>query len=83
MEIVVYTNPGCSHCTTVKQLFKRAQVQYTEVVMDRDISFALFKEQFPFATGYPYIVIDGKTIGGLVETAKLFLEKGLVEPPKK
>jgi hypothetical protein len=43
----------------------------------------LFREKFPFAGGYPYVVIDGKEIGGLVETAKLFLEKGLVEPPKK
>jgi glutaredoxin len=83
MEIVVYTNPGCSHCTTVKQLFRRATVEYTEVVMDRDISFALFKEKYPFVTGYPHVVIDGKEIGGLVETAKLFLEKGLVQPPKK
>jgi glutaredoxin 3 len=83
MEIVVYTNPGCSHCNTVKQLFKRAAVEYTEVAMDRDISFSEFKQKFPFADGYPYIVIDGEEIGGLVETAKLFLEKGLVEPPKK
>jgi glutaredoxin len=83
MEIVVYTNPGCSHCNTVKQLFKRAAVEYTEVVMDRDISFALFKQKFPFAPGYPHVVIDGKEIGGLVETAKLFLEQGLVQAPKK
>lgn len=83
MEIVVYTNPGCSHCTTVKKLFRRALVEYTEVVMDRDITFELFRAKFPTAGGYPYVVIDGEEIGGLVETAKLFLEKGLVEPPKK
>jgi len=83
MEIVVYTNPGCSHCATVKKLFRRALVEYTEVVMDRDITFEMFRMKFPLAGGYPYVVIDGKEIGGLVETAKLFLEKGLVEPPKK
>lgn len=83
MEIVAYTNPGCSHCATLKKLFRRAEVQYTEVAVDRDITFQLFKEKFPLAGGYPYVVIDGKEIGGLVETAKLFLEKGLVEAPKK
>ena len=83
MEIVAYTNPSCSHCVTLKKLFKRALVNYTEVVMDRDITFQLFMEKFPNASGYPYVVIDGKEIGGLVETAKLFLEKGLVDPPKK
>ena len=83
MEVVAYTNPGCSHCTTLKKLFKRAEVEYTEVVIDRDISFDLFRQKYPTVGGYPYVEIDGKPIGGLVETAKLFLEKGLVEPPKK
>jgi len=83
MEIVAYTNPGCSHCTTLKQLFKRALVNYTEVTVGRDINFQLFQQKFPKANGYPYVIINGEEIGGLVETAKLFLEKGLVDPPKK
>jgi len=82
MEIVAYTNPGCSHCTTLKKLFKRAAVSYTEVSIGRDITAEDFRLQYPFAIGYPYVTIDGKEIGGLVETAKLFLEKGLVEAPK-
>jgi len=32
----------------------------------------------PDAKTYPYVIIDGEPIGGLVETAKLFIEKGLV-----
>lgn len=83
MEIVAYTNSGCSYCTTLKQLFKRASVSYTEISINRDITNEEFRTKFPLATGYPHVVIDGKEIGGLVETAKLFLEKGLVEAPKK
>lgn len=83
MEIVAYTNPGCSHCTTLKKLFHRAKVEYTEVAIGRDINFELFNAQFPTAKGYPHVVIDGAEVGGLVETAKLFLEKGLVESPNK
>jgi len=83
MEVVAYTNPGCSHCTTLKKLFHRAKINYTEVTIGRDINFQMFREQFPFAEGYPYVIIDGSPVGGLVETAKLFLEKGLVEPPQK
>lgn len=83
MEVVAYTNSGCSYCTTLKQLFKRASVSYTEISVNRDISYEDFISKFPSAGGYPHVVIDGKEIGGLVETAKLFLEKGLVEAPKK
>lgn len=83
MEIVAYTNKGCTYCTTLKQLFKRASVSYTEIAVNRDITHQEFVTKFPTAGGYPHVVIDGQEIGGLVETAKLFLEKGLVDPPKK
>ena len=82
-NITAYTSPGCGHCTTLKKLFERAKVTYNNVTVGDQISHAAFVQQFPMADGYPYVVIDGKSIGGLVETAKLFLEKGLVDPPKK
>jgi len=82
-NITAYTNPGCGHCTTLKKLFERAKVTYNNVTVGDQISHAAFVQQFPMADGYPYVVIDGKSIGGLVETAKLFLEKGLVDPPKR
>ena len=82
-NITAYTSPGCSHCTTLKKLFERAKVTYSNVTVGDDISRAAFMQQFPMADGFPYVVIDGKSIGGLVETAKLFLEKGLVERKKE
>ena len=42
-----------------------------------------FKQDFPDATGFPYVIIDGEKVGGLVETAKLFLQKGIVSSRKK
>jgi glutaredoxin len=78
-NIVAYTSPGCRHCTTLKKLFVRAKVEYTAHEVGVDVSFDTFQQMFPEADGYPYVIIDGKPIGGLVETAKLFLEKGIVE----
>lgn len=83
MEIVAYTNPGCGHCVTLKKLFARAAVEYTDVVIGRDITAVEFMTKFPSVKGYPHVVIDGESIGGLTETAKLFLDKGLVEAPKR
>jgi glutaredoxin 3 len=37
-----------------------------------------FYTECPDAKTYPYVIIDEEPIGGLVETAKLFIEKGLV-----
>ena len=42
-----------------------------------------FKGKYPLATGFPYVIIDGEVVGGLVETARLFIKKGLVSSGKR
>ena len=89
MKIVAYTTNNCKYCTTLVQLFERAGVDYKKILVhDRSseantITTVDFKLKYPEAVGYPYVLIDDVHIGGLVETAKFFLEKGLVTPPKK
>jgi len=82
MEIIAYTTKGCFYCDRLKDLFFRANVNSTLVSVGTDITREEFMDRFPHATGYPYVIIDGEPIGGLVETAKLFLEKGLVSSKK-
>jgi glutaredoxin len=69
MEITAYTSQGCSSCGIVKELFQRASVEYKEITIHKDISLVEFKQTFP-------------KIGGLLEVAKLFVEKGLVSSKK-
>ena len=82
MEIIAYTTKGCFYCEKLKELFSRANVNATLISVGSDISQEKFIEKFPQCTGYPYVIIDGEPIGGLVETAKLFLQKGLVSSKK-
>ena len=83
MEIIAYTMSGCSSCGTLKKLFNKASVNYTECLLNRDINISEFKEKYPHVTSFPFVVIDSNEIGGLIETAKLFLEKELVSSKKK
>lgn len=83
MEIVAYTTPGCFYCDKLKELFQRAQVDSTIITIGTDITREEFKESFPDVQSFPHVIIDGETIGGLVETAKLFLQKDLVSSTKK
>lgn len=82
MEITIYTTFGCIYCEKIKELMKRADVKYTPVVVGKDITREEFKIKYPFAPGFPYTIIDGKEIGGLTETVKLFVEQGLVSSKK-
>ncbi len=78
MDIKVYTTDGCFYCEQMKQLCKRAELDYQEV----KISNKALSDLYPDANSYPYVTIDGEPIGGLVETAKYFLKEGLISVRK-
>ena len=86
MEIKAYTKVGCRFCGNLIELFKRAGVEYTTIVVGEKANQCpteIFQKEYPDVIGFPFVVIDGERIGGLVEVAKLFLERKLVSVPKK
>ncbi len=82
MNIQIYTVSGCGYCEKIKELMRRASVDYTQIMVGKDISREEFKIKYPFISAFPFTVIDDKEIGGLVETVKLFVEQGLVSSKK-
>jgi|TARA_B100000085_G_scaffold215592_1_gene199896 glutaredoxin len=84
-KVIAYTLQGCVHCTHLHELLDRCSIsndRITYVDVGKDISKEDFVAQFPEAGGYPHVIINGKTIGGLVETAKFLLKKKLVSSNK-
>tara|TARA_B100001996_G_scaffold357832_1_gene322018 strand:- start:565 stop:831 length:267 start_codon:yes stop_codon:yes gene_type:complete len=88
MNITVYSTDGCFYCAQLKELFKRAELEYDLVkvgkreIASNDITREDFQELFPRVSGMPYVIIDGVEIGGLVETAKFLVKKGVVSSGK-
>ena len=78
MDILILTTEGCTYCDHMKELCVRAGVEYKTNNTPQD---ELLKK-YPNCQGYPYVIIDGKEIGGLVEAAKFFLKEGLVSANK-
>jgi len=81
MEIKVYTSPGCFYCTQVKELFKRAELEYEESVIN-ETNKAEFRAKYPLAVSFPFVLIDNEPVGGLVETARILVKRGLVSAKK-
>ena len=85
MDIKIYTNEGCIWCTRTKVLMARANVEYTGVKwadLGIESQLALKSKYGKQLSGFPVVIIDDEFIGGLIETAKLFLKKGLVTSSK-
>jgi len=83
MKIKIYTSPGCFYCTQLKELLRRADLDYEQQIIEGAILMEQFKIDFPKVRGFPYVIIDDEGIGGLIETAKLLVQKGLVSSGKK
>ena len=81
-DITVYSTAGCFYCEQMKLLMERAKLDYEEVKVDKNLKNSLM-EKYPKAVGYPYVIMDGEEIGGLVETAKVLLKKGLISAKEK
>mgnify|MGYP001164972650 FL=1 len=88
MKITAYTTSGCFYCVQLKELFKRANLEY-ELIECHDVdplfleNWKQFRKDYPDVKSYPYVVIDGNRIGGIVETAKFLKDKGLVSSRQK
>ena len=81
MEIKVYTTPGCFYCTQVKEVFKRAELEYEESIID-ETNRLDFRTKYPLAVSFPFVLIDNEPVGGLVETARVLVKRGLVSAKK-
>jgi glutaredoxin len=84
MEIEIYTVPNCIWCSKTEKLLEMANIsEYKKhIVGEGGITSEYIQRKFPTLGGYPIIIVDGKTIPGVIELAKLFIEKGLVSSKK-
>jgi glutaredoxin 3 len=65
--ILVYTKDNCPHCVKAKTLLQVRGLEYSEVVIGKDITREEFMEAFPNARTVPQIIFDNKNIGGYEE----------------
>ena len=56
--------------------------EYTSYLVGEDITKEALEKKYPLAKGYPYVIIDGKPIGALIELAKHLVKEGLVSARK-
>lgn len=76
MNIKIYTVSGCSYCIKLKRLLDRNNLPYIEQAVKDTQEF---KSKYPTCNGFPFTTIDGEVTGGIVETAKFLLDRGLVK----
>lgn len=63
-EVKIYSKDECPWCDRAKELIINEKQKYNEINVGRDMTRDEFMEEFPDVRTLPYIIIDGKPIGG-------------------
>lgn len=71
MTIEMYTSQPCSYCVNAKTLLKQKGLDYTEIDISMDTDKANEMIERSGNQTVPQIFIDGESIGGFTELAKL------------
>ena len=74
MKVEVYTKASCAACLFAKDYLKKQGMDFTEIIVDTDMTVEEVRKKFPQATTVPIIVIDDVFVGGYTELSE-FLEK--------
>lgn len=64
MSVLIYSKRQCPACIKAKALLDIKGISYKESIIGEDILREDFVELFPNQQSVPFIVVDGKKIGG-------------------
>ena len=69
-------------CDHARELFRRANLEYSDIKVGDDIPRSEFGEKYPHVNAFPFIVIDRMEFVGLVGVARYLVQKGFVSSNK-
>jgi glutaredoxin 3 len=67
-EITVYTTEPCSFCSAVKGLLKSRDLEFAEINLSKDPEGRAELARKTGMMTFPQVLVDGRLIGGFVET---------------
>ncbi|MFV9616391.1 MAG: glutaredoxin 3 [Gammaproteobacteria bacterium] len=79
MNIELYTSQTCAFCVNAKALLKQKGLDYSEIDISMDADKASEMVERSGRQTVPQIFIDGKSIGGFAELAKINSDRKLIK----
>ncbi len=74
MNFAVYTKEGCPYCDKVKEVLQLTGSSFVVYNLDEHFDRDSFYGEFGQGSTFPQVVVDGKKLGGCVDTVKFLKE---------
>ena len=74
MNFAVYTKDGCPYCDKIKQVMDLTKLSYVVYNLNEDFARDSFYGDCGQGSTFPQVVVDGKKLGGCVDTIEFLRE---------
>ena len=78
MNFAVYTKDGCPYCDKVKQVLELTGSRFVVYNLGEHFEKKEFYGEFGEGSTFPQVVVDGKKLGGCIDTIQFLKEKRVV-----
>ena len=78
MNFAVYTKEGCPYCEKVKEVLQLTESKFVVYNLDEHFDRDSFYGEFGQGSTFPQVVVDGKKLGGCVDTVEFLKENKIV-----
>ena len=79
MNFAVYSKDGCPYCDKIKQVMDLTKLSYVVYNLNEDFDRDSFYGEFGQGSTFPQVVVDGKKLGGCVDTIKFLRENQIAK----
>ena len=78
MNFAVYTKEVCPYCEKVKEVLQLTESKFVVYNLDEHFDKDSFYGEFGQGSTFPQVVVDGKKLGGCVDTVQFLKENKIV-----
>jgi|TARA_A100001391_G_C5037506_1_gene269968 glutaredoxin len=78
MNFAVYSKDGCPYCDKIKKVLDLTKTTYVVYNLGEQFDKKSFYDEFGEGTTFPQVLVDGKKLGGCVDTIKFLRQKQII-----
>ena len=78
MNFTVFSKDGCPYCDKIKQVLELTNSKYVVYNLGNQFEKDAFYGEFGEGSTFPQVVMDGKKLGGCMDSVKYLREERII-----
>ena len=79
MNFAGYSKDGCPYCDKIKQVLDLTKTSYVVYNLGEQFDRESFYDEFGEGSTFPQVLVDGKKLGGCIDTIKYLKENQIIK----